>query len=117
MKQPIYVTTQFQAFTHPESSHSILAQEAEELFGRHDADGDGTISEAEYLKDPFVEFDEDELQDRRRTFRQGLDADKVNMHDLYQDISKNSQGKQSWFKTCFNIGSMVADEYVICFRI
>ena len=77
-----YVTTQFQAFTHPESSHSILAQEAEELFGRHDADGDGTISEAEYLKDPFVEFDEDELQDRRRTFRQGLDADKVSKTGL-----------------------------------
>ena len=29
-----------------------------------------------------MEFDEDELQDRRRTFRQGLDADKVSKTGL-----------------------------------
>jgi Ca2+-binding EF-hand superfamily protein len=48
----------FQAFTHPESSHSILAQEAEDLFVRHDANGDGTITEEEFLKDPFIEFEQ-----------------------------------------------------------
>ena len=67
----------FQSFTHPESSHSVLAQEAEELLSRHDTNGDGIITEAEYLKDPFVEFDPDELADRKRVFRQGFDADKV----------------------------------------
>jgi len=46
-----------QSFTHPESSHSILAQEAEELFSRHDANGDGIITSEEYLKDPFIEFE------------------------------------------------------------
>jgi len=46
---------------------------------RHDTNGDGIITEAEYLKDPFVEFDPDELADRRRVFRQGFDADKVNL--------------------------------------
>ena len=66
-----------QSFTHPESSHSILAVEAEDLFLRFDANADGFITEAEYLKDPFVEFDPDEVEDRRATFQQGLDADKV----------------------------------------
>jgi hypothetical protein len=51
-------TVMFQAFTHPESSHSILAQEAEDLFVRHDANGDGTITEEEFLKDPFIEFEQ-----------------------------------------------------------
>lgn len=48
-----------QSFTHPESSHSILAQEAEDLFSRHDVNGDGIITSEEYQKDPYIEFEEE----------------------------------------------------------
>ena len=57
---------EFLSFTHPESSHSLLATETEELFGRHDADENGVISLQEYLEDPFIEFDKEEIEERRR---------------------------------------------------
>ena len=44
---------------------------------RFDSNGDGLIVEAEFLKDPFIEFDPSEVAERQRMFRQGLDADQV----------------------------------------
>ena len=67
---------EFLAFTHPESSHSWLAQNAEELFARHDNDGDGRITEQEYLSDPFLERDENENEDKKEEFREGMDDNK-----------------------------------------
>ena len=69
---------EFLAFTHPESSHSWLAQNAEELFARHDSDGDGRITEQEYLSDPFLERDENENEDKKEEFREGMDDNKGN---------------------------------------
>merc|ERR1719219_2869071 len=40
---------EFLAFTHPESSHSGLALQMEEMLVRHDLDGDGAIALHEYL--------------------------------------------------------------------
>ena len=69
---------EFLAFTHPESSHSWLAQNAEEIFGRHDTDGDGQITEKEYLNDPFQEMEESVKEDKRQEFREGMDDNKGN---------------------------------------
>lgn len=59
---------EYLSFTHPESSHSALAQLIEELLGRHDDDDDSKISLNEYLDDPVIEFTEEELADRKRRF-------------------------------------------------
>jgi len=67
---------EFLSFTHPESSHSWLAQNAEEIFGRHDADGDGQITETEYINDPFEEMQEEEKEEKRKEFREGIDDNK-----------------------------------------
>ena len=67
---------EFLAFTHPESSHSWLAQNAEEIFGRHDSDGDGKITEEEYINDPFMELQEEEKEEKRQEFREGMDDNK-----------------------------------------
>lgn len=65
---------EFLSFSHPESSHSALAQQMEEMIGRHDDDGDGVISLNEYLDDPFVDFTPEELETRKKRFKE-LDAD------------------------------------------
>ena len=67
---------EFLAFTHPESSHSWLAQNAEEIFGRHDNDGDGQITEKEYISDPFSEMPENEKEEKTQEFREGMDDNK-----------------------------------------
>ena len=59
---------EYLSFTHPESSHSALAQLIEELLGRHDDDDDSKISLNEYLDDPVIEFTAEELADRKRRF-------------------------------------------------
>ena len=59
---------EYLSFTHPESSHSALAQLIEELLGRHDQNEDSKISLNEYLDDPVIEFTAEELADRKRRF-------------------------------------------------
>ena len=59
---------EYLSFTHPESSHSALAQVVEELLGRHDQNEDSKISLDEYLEDPVIEFTADEINDRKRRF-------------------------------------------------
>ena len=59
---------EYLSFTHPESSHSALAQLTEELLGRHDQNEDSKISLNEYLDDPVIEFTAEELADRKRRF-------------------------------------------------
>lgn len=66
---------EFLSFSHPESSHSALAQQMEEMIGRHDDDGDGLISLDEYLDDPFVDFTPTELAARRLRFKEQIDTD------------------------------------------
>ena len=76
---------EFLAFTHPESSHSILAQQTEETLGRFDGDGDGVITLEEYVSDPYIEFTPDELKDRQNIFHSMMDADgngKVDRREL-----------------------------------
>jgi len=63
---------EFLAFTHPESSHSLMAQTAEETFGRFDADGDDRITLEEYLSSSNTVDDEDS----------GLGDDEVSMEEL-----------------------------------
>lgn len=65
---------EFLSFTHPESSHSMLAQTAEETMGRYDANDDGKISLDEYLNDPFVQLDEQDVLQRKKEFAQAMDA-------------------------------------------
>ena len=67
---------EFLAFTHPESSHSMLAQTAEETFGRFDADSDNKMTLEEYLNEPFAELDDDEKIERESEFKEGMDANK-----------------------------------------
>ena len=69
---------EFLAFTHPESSHSWLAQNAEEIFARHDTDGDGQITEEEYISDPFEEMAESNKEEKIEEFREGMDDNKGN---------------------------------------
>ena len=71
-------TDEFLAFTHPESSHSWLAQNAEEIFARHDTDGDGQITEEEYISDPFEEMAESNKEEKIEEFREGMDDNKGN---------------------------------------
>ena len=71
---------EFLAFTHPEASHSWLAQNAEEIFGRHDADGDGQITETEYINDPFSEMQEEDVEEKKQEFREGMDDNKGNCY-------------------------------------
>ena len=76
---------EFLAFTHPESSHSILAQQTEETLGRFDGNGDGVITLEEYVSDPYIEFTPDELKDRQNIFHSMMDADgngKVDRREL-----------------------------------
>ena len=79
---------EFLAFTHPESSHSWLAQNAEEIFGRHDSDGDGKITEEEYINDPFAEMGDNEKEEKRQEFREGMDDNKGKKcsFDLYNNF-------------------------------
>ena len=79
---------EFLAFTHPESSHSWLAQNAEEIFGRHDADGDGQISETEYINDPFSEMQEEDKEEKRQEFREGMDDNKGKSYNCNEHIFK-----------------------------
>jgi len=65
---------EFLSFAHPESSHSALAQQMEELIGRYDLDGDGKVSLQEYLQDAFIEFTPSEAEIRHRQFIDQIDA-------------------------------------------
>ena len=64
----------FLSFSHPESSHSALAQQMEELIGRHDDDGDGIITLKEYLEDPFIDFTPEEKTARKKQFLDQIDS-------------------------------------------
>ncbi len=66
---------EFLSFTHPESSHSILATQTEELFGRYDADENNVITLNEYLDDPFLDFTDDEKKERTKEFTEDIDTD------------------------------------------
>ena len=65
---------EFLSFIHPESSHSALAQQVEELIARHDMDGDGNISLEEYLQDEVIEWTATEANQRKRLFSKEMDA-------------------------------------------
>lgn len=89
---------EFLSFTHPESSHSSLAQQAEEMFGRYDADSNGVITLNEFLQDPYIEFDDDEKSSRERIFKEDMDSDKNGHLDrrevvTYLDPKHVSQSK------------------------
>ena len=93
---------EFLAFTHPESSHSILAQQTEETLGRFDANGDGFITLEEHLSDPYIEFNQEEITDRKRQFHEIMDSDgngKVDRRELitYLDPKHPSQSKEEAF--------------------
>ena len=66
---------EFLGFTHPESSHSLLAQTAEETFGRYDADSDMRITLEEYLNEPFTELSDEDKAARKIEFEEGIDED------------------------------------------
>ena len=93
---------EFLSFTHPESSHSALAQIVEEKLARHDLDDDGKISLDEYLDDPVIEFTEEEIAQRHRKFKD-MDTNsdgKAERRELlvYNDPKHSSQSKEEAFR-------------------
>ena len=62
-----------------------LINQTEETLGRYDGDGDGIITLVEYLEDPYLDFDEDEIRDRKKIFKEIMDNDgdgKVDRREL-----------------------------------
>eukprot|EP00096_Caligus_rogercresseyi_P004149 TRINITY_DN18306_c0_g1_i1.p1 TRINITY_DN18306_c0_g1~~TRINITY_DN18306_c0_g1_i1.p1 ORF type:complete len:316 (+),score=108.36 TRINITY_DN18306_c0_g1_i1:42-989(+) len=67
---------EFLGFTHPESSHSVLAQSSEEALRKYDEDGDSKISLSEFCN-PFVveeAANRDSKEERRKLFSNILDT-------------------------------------------
>ncbi len=90
---------EFLSFVHPESSHSALAQQMDELISRHDNDQDGIITLEEFLDDPFIEFTQDEIAQRKLQFNTRIDKDGNGRADrreiiTYLDPKHSAQSKE-----------------------
>jgi len=89
---------EFLGLEHPESSHSFLTQRVEELMGKFDADGDGKLSRAEYLLDPYMDFSSKELQERGKEFSTVLDKNGDGIADKKEIVQYLDPKNPHWAK-------------------
>jgi len=102
---------EFLGFTHPESSHSGLSQQLEEMLIRHDLNGDGVIALQEYLDDPFyLELTSEEQAMRKREFLDQIDGDNNGSADRREILTFLDPKGQSQAKAESNHLITLADE-------
>lgn len=102
---------EFLGFTHPESSHSGLSQQLEEMLIRHDLNGDGVIELKEYLDDPFyLELTSEEQAIRKQEFLDQIDADNNGSADRREILTFLDPKGQSQAKVESNHLITLADE-------
>jgi len=102
---------EFLGFTHPESSHSGLSQQLEEMLIRHDLNGDGVIELKEYLDDPFyLELTSEEQAVRKQEFLDQIDADNNGSADRREILTFLDPKGQSQAKVESNHLITLADE-------
>jgi len=89
---------EFLGLEHPESSHTFLTQRVDELMGKFDADGDGKLSRAEYLLDPYMDFSAEKLSDRGKEFSAVLDKNGDGVADKKEIVQFLDPKNAHWAK-------------------
>jgi len=89
---------EFLGLEHPESSHTFLTQRVDELLGKFDADGDGKLSRAEYLLDPYMDFSAEKLSDRGKEFSAVLDKNGDGVADKKEIVQFLDPKNAHWAK-------------------
>lgn len=78
---------EFLGLEHPESSHSLLTQRVEEMMDKFDSDGDGKLSQAEYVSDPYTDLNEADVKLREKEFQLILDKNKDGIADKREIVN------------------------------
>lgn len=85
---------EFLALEHPESSMALLIGQVDELLGKHDSNEDGVITREEFIKDPYMDLEAEEENERKNEFDKYLDQNndgKASRKELVQYIDPKSQ--------------------------
>jgi len=90
---------EFLGLEHPESSHSYLTQQVEQLMGKFDSDDDGKLSKAEYLFDPYRDLSDDEVKEREKEFKAVLDKNGDGMADKREILQYLDPKSTHWARS------------------